>query len=238
MRSFLSPVDWIVINEDPWFHFYSTFCSTLSTASSWVRPCQKSFPSSRPPTIFHRHYQPSSSLTKWRFPKPWSLFSYHSPLSLPIFSFMTRRPEDQGRANQKKGERLLWGAKTDNKDPNPAILSVRQAIHWVPTIPEGQVKQQAEGLARHGQPRNLMSTHKHMWESTTIAGILLAILRVSTVIRLIHRSDGSTALFQYVHRKSSTSLLTMTISLTAMASTPAQPSMLVFSPSLSPFAWH
>ena len=36
---------------------------------------------------------------RWSFPQPCSLFSSHSPLSLPIFSMMTGQPKDQERGN-------------------------------------------------------------------------------------------------------------------------------------------
>ena len=101
------------------------------------------------------------------------------------------------------------------------------------------MSQLVEELVRSGQPRNLMSTHILMWESTTIAGILMGILEESGASPLIQRSNGSTALFQAVlqsHLRSFTFRPTMTMSLTAMVSTPVQPWMLVLSLSLSLFA--
>ena len=53
-------------------------------------------------------------------------------------------------------------------------------------------------LVKSGQPHNLMSIPTLMLESTITAGILMAILKVSTVTPLTQRSVGTTALFQYV----------------------------------------
>ena len=81
------------------------------------------------------------------------------------------------------------------------IMSVRKAIHWVSVIQERGMSQQAEELVRHGQPRNLMSMTLLMWESTTIAGILMIILMESGASPLIQISDGSTALSLYVRQQ-------------------------------------
>ena len=63
------------------------------------------------------------------------------------------------------------------------------------------MSQKAEELVRSGQPRNLMSMTILMWESTTIAGIILGILKESGVTPLTQISDGSTALSQYVRQQ-------------------------------------
>ena len=63
------------------------------------------------------------------------------------------------------------------------------------------MSQKAEELVRSGQPYNLMSMTILMWESTTIAGIILGILKESGVTPLTQISDGSTALSQYVRQQ-------------------------------------
>ena len=63
------------------------------------------------------------------------------------------------------------------------------------------MSRQVEEIVRSGQHHNLISTHILMWENTTTVGILMMILWVSIVTPLIQISDGSTALFQYVHQQ-------------------------------------
>ena len=60
------------------------------------------------------------------------------------------------------------------------------------------MSQLVEGLVRSGQHKNPMSTTMLSWESTTTAGILMAILVESGVTPLIQMRNGSIALFQYV----------------------------------------
>ena len=90
---------------------------------------------------------------RWSFPQPCSLFSSHSPLSLPNLLVMTQQPEDQGRGAWRRGESRLWRIETDNLDQSVhrVILSVREAIHWVPAILVQWMSLKAEHLVRHGQ---------------------------------------------------------------------------------------
>ena len=60
------------------------------------------------------------------------------------------------------------------------------------------MSQVVEGLVRYGQHNNLMSTTRLMWESTTTAGILMAILLESGATPLTQISDGKPALFHIV----------------------------------------
>ena len=62
-------------------------------------------------------------------------------------------------------------------------LNVRKVIHLVTVIPELLIRQKVEGLAKFGQPHNLISPCLLMWggwgrlrqETTTIAGIQVGI---------------------------------------------------------------
>ena len=82
-------------------------------------------------------------------------------------------------------------------------MIVRKAIHWVfltiiiilrTIIILGE-------LVKSGQRQSLMSTVLLMWESTTTAGILMAILVESGVTPLTQMRNGSIALFQYVDQQ-------------------------------------
>ena len=73
---------------------------------------------------------------RWCCPQPCSVFSSSLLLLyLAISSLMTGQPEGQGKGGtQRKG-----GFRTDNKERSiqlKAIMNVRKAIHWVPTIRE------------------------------------------------------------------------------------------------------
>ena len=61
------------------------------------------------------------------------------------------------------------------------------------------MSQLAGELVKSGQRHNLMSIPTLMLESTITAGILMVILKVSTVTPLTQISAGSIALFQDVH---------------------------------------
>ena len=63
------------------------------------------------------------------------------------------------------------------------------------------MSQKAEELVRLGQPRNLMIARILVWESTTIAGIQMGILKESGATPLTQISDGSTALSLYVRNQ-------------------------------------
>ena len=80
---------------------------------------------------------------RWFCPQLCSVFSSHPPLYLPTSSLMNGKPEDQEKGDQRRGERLLWANKTDKigRSVLRAIRSVRKAIHWVSTIPEGWMSQ-------------------------------------------------------------------------------------------------
>ena len=72
--------------------------------------------------------------------------------------------------------RLLTG---DNKNLSvlKAIMNIRKAIHWVPTIQGGLVSLQVGELVKSGQHNNLMSILLgRNWESATTAGIQIEIL--------------------------------------------------------------
>ena len=71
-------------------------------------------------------------------------------------------------------------------------MTVRKAIPWVSHIWESGIPLPLEGHARSGQKPHIA------WESTTSAGILLAILKESGASQMIQIGGGSTALFQYV----------------------------------------
>ena len=60
------------------------------------------------------------------------------------------------------------------------------------------MSQLVEERVKSGQRHNLMITHILIWESTTTAGILMAILVESGVSPLTQISPGSIALFQDV----------------------------------------
>ena len=63
------------------------------------------------------------------------------------------------------------------------------------------MSQLVEGLVRSGQHKNHGSTTMLSWESTTTAGILMAILVESGVTPLTQMRNGSIALFQYVDQQ-------------------------------------
>ena len=106
---------------------------------------------------------------------------------------MTGQPGGQGEGIQRRGGKRE--SKADSKDLR---MSVRKAIHWVPAIWEGRMLQLAEELVKSGQHQNLMLANTPIWESTTTAGILMAIPVESGAIPLTQMSNGSTALSQYV----------------------------------------
>ena len=60
------------------------------------------------------------------------------------------------------------------------------------------MSQLVEELVKSGQHKNPMSTTMLSWESTTTAGILMAILVESGATPLIQISDGTIALFPHV----------------------------------------
>ena len=116
---------------------------------------------------------------------------------------MNGQPEGQGKGIQRREGNCKRESKVDNRDRSVLrmIRSVRKAIPWVPAIQEGWMSQLVGGLAKSGQPHNLMSIPTLILESTITAGILMVILKVSTVTPLTQRSVGSTALFQDVHQR-------------------------------------
>ena len=95
---------------------------------------------------------------------------------------------------------MLQGIDIDNKDQLDlrAIQSVRKAIHWVPATLETWIIHLAEELVKPGQHKNLISIAITTWESTTTAGTLTAIQKVSIATLLIPTYSGNTALFHSV----------------------------------------
>ena len=118
---------------------------------------------------------------------------------------MTGQPEGQGKGVQRRGGNPKRESKVDNRDRSVLrkIMIVRKAIHWVfltiiiilrTIIILGE-------LANSGQPHNLMSTTILRWESTTTAGILMAILVESGATPPIQMRNGIIALSQHVDQQ-------------------------------------
>ena len=88
----------IIIAISPLHHRHTFHQASSSSSGSSSPPCSV-------PSFFCA--QSFARKQRWCSSQRCSLFSSHSPLSLPIFPLLTGQPEDQGRGNQRREEKLL-----------------------------------------------------------------------------------------------------------------------------------